>query len=145
MSDHLFNLGVLMEFISKLYNHYFGPPIPPHPPIDIPHALEQVRLTLSAEEKVALKHNLTLHSFREELLCLILTKEEDQAIDYVLKIAIILEDHLAETRKIFLDFLSPLPKKSLACGRSISHISNLLRLNKLTYLLKNFFNTAEPS
>ena len=86
-------------------------------------------------QKSELEKNLTVQAFRTGLLSLVLKQEEDQAIQYVLQAVVVLEDSSFLAKEAFFDFSAPLPQKSLAVGRSISHLSNLLNLNKLSLLI----------
>ncbi|MCB1072568.1 MAG: hypothetical protein KDK96_05625 [Chlamydiia bacterium] len=126
-----------MEFISKLYSNYF---LNYFSSIDVPNALEEVRLSLSLDQKSELERNLTVQAFQTELLSLVLKQKEDQAIRYVLRAAVVLEDSSSLIKEDFFDFSTPLPQNSLAVGRSISHLSNLLNLKRLSSVIKYLNN-----
>lgn len=126
-----------MECIGKLYNYYFvdcGSSI-----IDAPNALEEVRASLSPEKKAQLE-GLTIQAFQKRLVSLVLLQEEDQAIQYVLQVAVVLEDKPLVIKKEFFDFSRALPDNNLAKGRSISHVSNLLNLKRLNVIIDYLSN-----
>lgn len=120
-----------MEIINKLHSYFLGNYASS---INVPSALEEVRTSLSSDQKLKLEI-LTVQAFRTELLSLILKQNEDLAIQYVLQVAVVLEDRSPQIKEEFFDFSAPLPQESIAFRRSISHISNLLKLNNLNYTM----------
>ncbi len=123
----------LYGIFNQFYNYLF-------PPVDIGRKFVEIQADFSRGEMKLYAQKLIPEDFKNKLLNLIGTQDEDGAIQLTMRIYLIVYEHPEYLRKDvnsqeFLDLFSPMPSESLANGRSIEHLSNTLDMNRLNYII----------
>ena len=130
----------MMEALQNSYYSYYDTFFPP---MDVPKSLREAKSNLTSAQVAEWEGRLTPIAIQQEILPYIVGREEDKAIQCTLKMHAIIEASSGNSKEL-LDFTIRLPQKSLACGRSLKHLSNLRNLDKLSYLIRFFSNPAFP-
>lgn len=128
----------LFEFSRTTYNYFFSS-------LNVPNEIQKIRKEFSSHEVQTYAQTFNPESFKDELLSLVGMQEEDEAIRLVLKTHLLVTEHVEMIpRHIDLGgvmrFSTPLSPKSLANGRSIQQLTQLLDLDRLSSVISFLSN-----
>ena len=131
-------INFLFELPRAAYNYFFSP-------LNVPNEIQKVREGLSSHQIQHYAQTFNPESFKDELLNLVGIQKEDQAIKLVLKTHLLVTEYV-EMIPQYIDlgdvmhFSTPLSSKSLANGRSIQQITQLLDLDRLNRVISFLSN-----